>query len=329
MTIEAPRAAKREEVPVLDLSVFDQPLGVEALASELRQACLGLGFFYVANHGVDQSLTDTVFAASKRYFALPQDEKQKDLMDVRFKRGYMPHGLSHSPGYDPDLKESYEWALDLPLDDPDVEKGRLLHGPNRWPADHPWLQAAADPYFDATMALGRRMLEIFAVSLDLNRDYFTQFCAKPMMHMRLFHYWPQPETSDSDLLFGVRPHSDLGMLTILNQDPIGGLELQKRDGEWVGAPYIPGTLIVNIGDLFKVWTNDVYISTPHRVINRTGRERYSVPTFFCLDYDTPVSCLPTCLQPGAKPKYATIKAGEYVESRLSTSYRDPAELDAA
>jgi isopenicillin N synthase-like dioxygenase len=88
-------------------------------------------------------------------------------------------------------------------------------------------------------------------------------------------------------------------------------------------------LIVNIGDLFKVWTNDVYVSTPHRVINRTGRERYSVPTFFCLDYDTPVSCLPACLAPGAKPKYATIKAGEYVESRLSTSYRDPAELDAA
>jgi isopenicillin N synthase-like dioxygenase len=126
----------------------------------------------------------------------------------------------------------------------------------------------------------------------------------------------------------VRPHSDLGMLTILNQDPIGGLELRKRDGEWVGAPYVPGTLVVNIGDLFKTWTNYLYVSTPHRVINRTGRERYSIPTFFCLDYDTPVSCLPSCLVPGAKPKYPEIRAGEYVESRLSRSYGDPTDYAA-
>ena len=328
MVIAAPRAAKRDDVPVLDLSLLDQPDGVGALAAELRSACLNLGFFYVANHGVPEALHEGIFDVTKRYFALPLEERMKDLMDTRFKRGFMPHGLSHSPGFDPDLKESFELALDLPLDDPDVEKGRLLHGPNRWPADHPWLRAVAEPYFHATMALGQRLLGIFAVSLDLDRDYFEQFCSKPMMHMRLFHYWPQPMTDD-DLLFGVRPHSDLGMLTILNQDPIGGLELRKRDGEWVGAPHIPGTFIVNIGDLFRTWTNDTYVSTPHRVINRTGKERYSVPTFFCLDYDTPVSCLPTCLKPGEAPKYPTIKAGEYVESRLSESYRDPDQLDAA
>ena len=328
MVIAAPRAAKREDVPVLDLSLLDRPDGVGALAAELRSACLNLGFFYIANHGVPQALHEGIFDVTQRYFALPLEERMKDLMDTRFKRGFMPHGLSHSPGFDPDLKESFELALDLPLHDPDVEKGRLLHGPNRWPADHPWLRAVAEPYFHATMALGRRLLGIFAVSLDLERDYFEQFCTKPMMHMRLFHYWPQPMTDD-DMMFGVRPHSDLGMLTILNQDPIGGLELRKRDGEWVGAPHIPGTFVVNIGDLFRTWTNDTYVSTPHRVINRTSKERYSVPTFFCLDYDTPVSCLPTCLKPGEAPKHPTIKAGEYVESRLSQSYRDPDQLDAA
>ncbi len=321
MVIAAPRAAARDEVPVLDLSLLDRPGGLESLAAELRQACLNLGFFYVAGHGVPEALHEGIFDVTRRYFALPLDERMKDLMDTRFKRGFMPHGLSHSPGYDPDLKESFELALDLPLDDPDVEKGRLLHGPNRWPGDQPWLRATVEPYFHATMALGRRLLGIFAVSLDLDQAYFEPFCTKPMMHMRLFHYWPQPAT-DNDLMFGVRPHSDLGMLTILNQDPIGGLELRKRDGEWVGAPHIPGTFIVNIGDLFRTWTNDVYVSTPHRVINRTGKERYSVPTFFCLDYDTPVSCLPSCLAPGESPKYPTIKAGEYVESRLSQSYRD-------
>ena len=328
MVIAAPRPAGRDEVPVLDLSLLDRQGGIDTLAAELKQACLNLGFFYVAGHGVPDALHGGIFDVMRRYFALPLDERMKDLMDTRFKRGFMPHGLSHSPGFDPDLKESFELALDLPLDDPDVEKGRLLHGPNRWPSSHPWLRATTEPYFHATMALGRRLLGIFAVSLDLEREYFERFCKKPMMHMRLFHYWPQPMT-DSDLLFGVRPHSDLGMLTILNQDPIGGLELRTRDGEWVGAPYIPGTFIVNIGDLFRTWTNDVYVSTPHRVINRTGKERYSVPTFFCLDYDTPVSCLPSCLTPGEAPKYPTIRAGEYVESRLSQSYRDPDQLDAA
>jgi isopenicillin N synthase-like dioxygenase len=328
MVIEAPRAAKREEVPVLDLSLLDQQGGLASLASELKQACLNLGFFYVANHGVPEALSEGVFDVSRRYFALPLEERMKDLMDTRFRRGFMPHGLSHSPGYDPDLKESYELALDLPLDDPDVEQGRLLHGPNHWPAAHPWLRDVAEPYFHATMLLGRRLLSVFAVSLDLDPDYFEPFCNKPMMHMRLFHYWPQA-MSDSDQQFGVRPHSDLGMLTILNQDPIGGLELRKRDGEWVGAPHIPGTFIVNIGDLFRTWTNDTYISTPHRVINRTGKERYSVPTFFCLDYDTPVACLPSCLAAGETPKYPEIKAGEYVESRLKQSYRDPDQLHAA
>jgi isopenicillin N synthase-like dioxygenase len=328
MVIAAPRPAGRDEVPVLDLSALDREGGVDILAAELKRACLNLGFFYVAGHGVPEALHQGIFDVTKRYFALPLEERMKDLMDARFKRGFMPHGLSHSPGFDPDLKESFELALDLPLDDPDVEKGRLLHGPNRWPAGHPWLRAVAEPYFHATMSLGRRLLSIFAVSLALDPDYFEPFCTKPMMHMRLFHYWPQPAT-ESDLLFGVRPHSDLGMLTILNQDPIGGLELRTRDGEWVGAPYIPGTFIVNIGDLFRTWTNDVYVSTPHRVINRTGRERYSVPTFFCLDYDTPVSCLPSCLKPGEAPKYPTIRAGEYVESRLKQSYRDPDQLDAA
>jgi isopenicillin N synthase-like dioxygenase len=328
MVIAAPRPAGRDEVPVLDLSLLDQQGGVDILAAELKRACLNLGFFYVAGHGVPEALHQGIFDVTKRYFALPLEDRMKDLMDARFKRGFMPHGLSQSPGFDPDLKESFELALDLPLDDPDVEKGRLLHGPNRWPGGHPWLRAVAEPYFHATMSLGRRLLGIFAVSLELDREYFEPFCTKPMMHMRLFHYWPQPAT-DSDLLFGVRPHSDLGMLTILNQDPIGGLELRTRDGDWVGAPYIPGTFIVNIGDLFRTWTNDVYVSTPHRVINRTGKERYSVPTFFCLDYDTPVSCLPSCLKPGETPKYPTIRAGEYVESRLKQSYRDPDQLDAA
>ncbi len=169
------------------------------------------------------------------------------------------------------------------------------------------------------MGLGRRLLRIFAVSLDLDEAFFTGLARKPTMHMRLFHYPPQPPDSGDDQ-FGIPPHSDLGMLTILNKDPIGGLELRKRDGEWIGAPYIDGTFVVNIGDLFSMWTNDLYISTPHRVVNRTGRERYSIPIFFSPDFMTPVECLPSCLAPGEAPNHPPIRSGEYLEHRLRRSH---------
>ena len=328
MTLVAPRLATRDEVPVLDLALLDQPGGADILAGQLRKACINLGFFYVANHGVAESLSEGIFDVTKRYFGLPLEERMKDLLDPDFARGYMPYGYERAPGQQPDFKESFELALDLPLNDPDVQMGRLLHGPNRWPEAHPWFRAVAEPYLAATTSLGRRLLGIFALSLDLDRDHFEPFCNKPMMHMRLFHYWPQPQHA-SETQLGTGAHADFGMLTILNQDPIGGLELCKRDGEWIGAPHIPGTFVVNIGDLFRTWTNDVYVSTVHRVVNRAGKERYSVPTFFCLDYDTPVACLPTCVAAGDAPKYPTITAGEYVEGRLRDGYSRHEEVVAA
>ncbi|NHN83278.1 isopenicillin N synthase family oxygenase [Acetobacter musti] len=315
--IPSVRAASADEVPVLDLSAPD---GEQALATRLREACLSLGFFYVAGHGVPRTLTENIFAASRRYFALPEEDKRQDLIDERFRRGYMPIGVSHKAPWRPDLKESYEVSLDLPPDDPDVIAGRFLHGPNRWPARHPWLQAAVDPYLAAMLELGERLMRLFALSLDLEPEFFVSLAKKPTMHLRLFHYPPQPPQSPDDQ-FGIPPHSDLGMLTILNQDPIGGLEVRRRDGEWIAAPWIEDTFVVNVGDLFSVWTNDLYVSTPHRVVNRTGRERYSIPTFFSPDFDTSVSCLPTCLREGETPRYAPMRSGAYLEERLRAGHR--------
>jgi len=311
----APRPATRDEVPVLDLTPLNKGEALGPLARELRRACETIGFFYVANHGVPQKIVDDVFDATRRYFALPVEKRLELRMDERFRRGFMPQGINQHPGYAPDLKESYEYALDLPLDDPDVVAGRPLHGPNRWPADMPWLRSAAEAYFDATLALGKRLLRVFAVSLDLDEGFFLQFMKKPMVQSRLFHYPPQPPVTD-DKAFGVAPHSDYGMITLLTQDPIGGLELLKRDGEWIGAPYIEGTFVINLGDLFKVWTNDVYVSNQHRVVNRTGKERFSIPTFFNLDYDAPVSCLPNCRSADRPAKYQPIKSGDYLLSRF-------------
>ena len=127
---------------------------------------------------------------------------------------------------------------------------------------------------------------------------------------------------------GAAPHTDFGMITLLAQDPIGGLELKKRDGEWIAAPYIDGTLVVNIGDLFQRWTNDLYVSNPHRVTNRTGRERYSIPMFFNLDYDAPVTCLPTCCSDENPARHEPIKSGDYIVSRFKAVQKFKTEAAA-
>jgi isopenicillin N synthase-like dioxygenase len=312
--LAAPRKASSAEVPVLDLSSWLAGASPEALVAELRSACTGTGFFYVAGHGVPKEVVDDVFAVTRRYFDMPEALRLEDRIDERFRRGFMPYGINQHPGFDPDLKESYEFALDLPMDDPEVVARRPLHGPNRWPASAPWLKPAAEAYFEHTLRLGKDLLRLLALALEQREDFFLQWCTKPMVQSRLFHYPAQKIQGDTAL--GVAPHSDYGMITILTQDPIGGLELRKRDGEWVAAPYIENTFVINLGDMVKVWTNDSYVSNLHRVVNRTGKERYSIPTFFNLDYDTPVACLPNFQSAGKPPRHAPIKSGDYLVKRF-------------
>ncbi|WP_142850820.1 isopenicillin N synthase family oxygenase [Telmatospirillum sp. J64-1] len=322
------RTASREEVPVLDLAPLTHGGPIDDLAKQLDRACREIGFFYVYNHGVDESVFNNVFEATRRYFALPEDVRQGHLMHPIHRRGFMPQGINQHPGYVADLKESYEIGVDLPPDDPDVLAGLPLHAPNQWPDDLPWLRDASEAYFDQTKALGERLLKLIAKALDLDEGFFLQYTKKPMVQMRLFHYPPQPAVSP-DNAFGVAPHTDYGMITLLAQDPIGGLELRKRDGEWIAAPYIEGTLVVNIGDLFQRWTNDLYVSNPHRVVNRTGKERYSIPMFYNLDYDAPVSCLPTCCSADNPPRHAPIKSGDYLVQRFRTVQKYKAEEEVA
>jgi isopenicillin N synthase-like dioxygenase len=310
---EPVRTADRSEVSVLDLTPLTHAGAIDVLAGQLDQACRETGFFYVSNHGVSENALSAVFEATRRYFALPAEVRQGHLMHPYFRRGFMPQGYSQQPGYEADLKESYEVGMDLPLDDPDVVARRPLHAPNQWPAELPWLRAAAETYFNQTKALGERLLRLIARALDLEEGYFLRYIRKPLVQMRLFHYAPQPV---SEAALGAAPHTDFGMFTLLAQDPIGGLELKKRDGEWIAAPYIDGTLVVNIGDLFQRWTNGRYVSNFHRVTNRTGRERYSIPMFFNLDYDAPVVCLPTCCGEDNPPRYEPTTFGDCIVGRF-------------
>jgi len=328
-SVAVPRRASATEMPILDLGDWLAGGPIDALAGQFQSACTETGFLYIRNHGIPRAIVDGVFDATRRYFSLSMEERLKDKIDERFRRGFMPYGVTQHPGHKPDLKESYELSLDLPLTDPDVQAGLPLHGPNRWPSDKPWLKEAAEAYFAHTMALGKKMLRIFAVALEQPETFFLQWCTKPMVQSRLFHYPPQSSPTMHEL--GAAAHTDYGMLTILAQDPIGGLELRNRAGEWVGAPYIEDTLVINLGDMVKVWTNDAYVSNQHRVANRTGLERFSIPTFFNLDYHAPVACLANFQSADNPPRHAPVHSGDYLVKRFSEvqKYKTPAQLQAA
>ena len=327
-TIGAPRRASATEMPVLDLGDWLSGGPMAPLVEQFDNACRNTGFLYIQNHGIPAEVIEEVFAATRRYHDLPMEERLKDMIDERFRRGFMPIGVTKHPGFKADLKESYEFSFDVPIDDPVVVAGLPLHGPNRWPADKPWLKEAAEAYFERVFQVGRQMLRIFGVALGQSEGFFLQYLNKPMLQTRLFHYPPQLNPTTLEL--GAMEHTDYGMMTILSQDPIGGLELRTRAGEWVAAPYIEGTLVVNLGDMVKVWTNDYYVSNLHRVANRTGRERYSIPTFFNLDYYTPVACLPQFRSAENPPRYPPIYSGEYLVKRFKEvqGYKTPAQLEA-
>ena len=312
--LNAPVTTKSATVPVLDLSALQTGGSLQGLAAELRAACTDTGFFYVANHGIPSDVMDAISEAGRRYFALPLTERRQHLMDERFRRGYVPTGTSKIEGYAADDKESFDWGLDVPLDDPFVVAGKPLHGPNKWPADLPWLRQAGEAYAKETTALGRRILRVIALSLEMPENFFEGMFTKPCVTHRMLHYPPQHNPAGDQ--FGSPPHTDFGLLTLLLQDPIGGLEIQTRGGDWIAAPYIPNTFVINLADLMKVWTNDIYVSNYHRVVNRSGRERYSFPTFLNTDYDIVVDTIPTCITADRPRKYKPVKAGDYLLSRF-------------
>lgn len=312
---DKPRTATADEMPVLDLSLAATPEGRQNLAVELRKAAVGLGFFYIRNHGTPDDQIDGVFAAADRYFALPLDQRLQCAVDPKTRRGYSPMFTGKVDEYGYDIKESFDFGFDLPADDPDVLAGKFLHGPNRWPEGLPWFREAIEQYLAELNRVSETLLRLFALSLGMSETFFLQYYNKPMLHTRLLHYPPHPPSSADDA-FGIAPHEDIGFVTILSQDPRGGLEVRTRDGEWVGAPFIEGTYIVNLGALFKRWTNDIYVSSYHRVINRSGRERFSIATFLNLDYETPVSCVESC-RVGTEPAhYPPVQSGAYLEGVL-------------
>ncbi|MCO5978211.1 isopenicillin N synthase family dioxygenase [Ideonella oryzae] len=302
-------------LPLIDIRGLRgaDPVAQRAVADQLRQACLNHGFFYVTHHGIDAALIAQVFAASQRFFDLGMDDKL--AVDKRLSpcnRGYEPlKAQTLESGAPPDLKESFYIGAEVPPDDPRVQAGRFNTGPNQWPAALPDFAPVMTRYHAAALALGETLMRGLALSLDLPPDHFDAYLEDPSATLRLLHYPPQPANPQPGEK-GCGAHTDFGGITLLLQDDAGGLQVwDSQQRHWIDAPPVPGAFVVNIGDLLARWTNDRYVSTLHRVINLSGRERYSVPFFFTGNLQHRVECLPTCLAPGEAPKYPAVTVEEH------------------
>jgi isopenicillin N synthase-like dioxygenase len=309
-------------LPIIDVSgLSGGASSPQAVARELHQACTDTGFFYIANHGVPGGLIAEVLAQSRTFFALPPDRKLALNAEASpCRHGYEPLQVQTlEPGTPPDLKEGFLMGLDLDPDDPAVLGDPGNHGPNQWPDGLPRFRDTMLAYLEEALALSRRLMRGLALGLDLAEDHFDDFGTTPVSTLRLLHYPPQPLNSAPGEK-GCGAHTDWGAITILLQDAAGGLEVRGPGGGFIPAPPIADTFVVNIGDLFARWTNNRYRSTVHRVINTSGRDRYSVPFFFDGRSDYVVSCLPGCCAPGAAPKFAETTVRGHLDEMTRRTY---------
>ncbi len=325
-----------EAIPVVDLAPwFDGDEKVrQELARRLGDICQNVGFFYVRNHGVPQRGIADTFQAAKRFFALPEDRKTAiHFTKARKQRGYIPlRAESTDPDAAGDVKEALDFTFPTPpptpLKDVNDPAAFRMYGPNLWPSSLPGFRQTIEAYFEEMIGLGRTLFEVFAVSLGLSPLAFRDKTDRPIAQLRLLHYPPQPGPVDPSRL-GIGAHCDYECFTILAQGEVGGLQVRNPAGEWVEASPIPGTFVVNLGEMLARWTNDVFTATPHRVINRAGQERYSVPFFFGTNYDAVIESLETCCSPARPSRYPPVKGGHYLAKRLQEIYGSSAAASPA
>ena len=311
------------EIPVIDIAPLRDGADPVGVGTELARAATEVGFLYVRNHGVGTELVERARQCALEFFRMP-DEAKREAGTNQFHHGYLKPGSTKM--YDDarlDLKESFNWGIELDWDSDDERETRQapenpLLGPNEWPAAMPELKTTVYPYFEAASACAESLLRGFALGAGLDAEHFIRLRDRPVSRGSLQYYPPQPDGAAEDQ-FGVAPHTDFGVLTVLCQDEVGGLEIRRQSGEWAAMPPIPGTLVVNIGDLLERWSNRRYRSTVHRVINTSGRERLSLVLAYDPNFETLVDPRAFCAG-GGTPHDEPITCGEYLLWRFGKAF---------
>jgi isopenicillin N synthase-like dioxygenase len=316
------------DIPLINIAALyqDDPAGKHQVASAIDHACQNSGFFYIQGHPISPERMAEMRQLAQDFFALPMADKAS--ISIKQSANHRGYGETAAEQLDPtrpgDWKESYDMGLNLAADHPLVGPERPLYGPNQYPAAIPDFQMRMERHYWDMLTLGKKILSALAIALNMDETFFDDKFEHPLSVLRFLHYPPRPRSNDphntQEAPIGAGAHTDYGCITILWQDEIGGLQVQDIHGNWIDAPPIDGTFVINIGNMMARWSNNRYQSTPHRVYSPDGAERYSIPFFVEPDFDTSVSCLPNCCAAGETPKYAPISAGDWMIYCFNNTY---------
>ncbi|KAL2824286.1 Clavaminate synthase-like protein [Aspergillus cavernicola] len=314
--------------PILDFSPFygSDTEAKANLVQQVRVSCEYNGFFQITGHRIPLDLQRRVMSCAKRFFNLPLDEKlavDKNLNT--FNRGYeLLRSQMLEAGTGPELKEGLYIGEEISEDHPYFTHKRFNSGPNQWPttvSDAEEFRATSMEYYHAVYELAKDVLAVLALTLDVEESFFDALMDGGVATMRMLHYPSQPKDGDEKLNRGIGAHTDFGCVTLLLQDEVDGLQvLDAPSGQWLDVHPVPGAYVVNLGNLMMRMANDRYKSNTHRVINKSGLERYSIPFFFSGNPDYLCECLPNCCMPGDQPKYPPITVEDMVTGAYKESY---------
>ena len=332
VTVGQDRVETRD-LPLLDLGPYfaGEPGAKEALAQELKFACEEIGFLAIKNHGIPQELLDRAIEENKRFCALPLERKLEIEIDQN-QRGYIPPKatlIRHSTYHDNtkfDLNETTVFATDFPPDHPMVKAGKRFYGQNQWPKDLPGFRETVEAYMGAMEKLGKSLLPLWAVSLNLKEDFFEPYFRDNYTYYRMAHYPPKPNPDENEVALGA--HADTGFMTLLPAADVQGLEILDANGIWFRPRKVEGAIHVNVGQFLERWTNNRFRATPHRVAVPT-EDRYTVPVFVNPDLEPVVECIPTCQGPDNPPRYEPESYWDFFKWYMENSYPHYKEFHAA
>lgn len=322
--------AHGDAVPVIDISPYfsGDPVRKAEVAARIDDACRNIGFLVISGHGVPEELIERADRLTRAFFDLPMEVKRRSMSaSPQVYRGYRPIATSTLAGTlgavtPPDFRETFTMNQHrIDRSDPYFtnEAGARIFADNVYPTDIPGLAETWREYYDAMTELAVTLMRLFALALDLPEHWFDDKIDKHMTNFTVSNYPDQPDAlAPGQLRAGA--HTDYGSLTILKaEDRPGGLEVLTKGGEWAAAPVVPGSFIINIGDLMAQWTNDQWVSTLHRVVNpprdqAVGSRRQSLIFFHQPNYDARVECLPSCVGEGAL--YPPTTSGEHLQDKM-------------
>ncbi len=314
MKINSASYINKNKIPVIDISGLKNEEEMQKVATKLHKASQDIGFIYVKNHGISDIVLSNLRNSAKKFFSFSNEEKKTISVSLNHRGWLSQGGAKMQDKVKADLKESFIWGYQDEFGK--TNEDHPLRGRNKWPDFCPELESHAVSFFNHSHKVANILMKGFALGLGLDKNFFTKYTGTPLSRGSIIFYPSQDQKMNSEY-FGVGPHTDFGVLTLLFQDDVGGLQVQDTNGKWIHAPPIENTIVVNVGDLLSRWTEGEYKSTPHRVINNSGKERISMVIAFDPEPDTLIDSSQIF---GKKSSQNPITCGDYLIWRFNKAF---------